>query len=74
MPSDTRTDLYDRHRATMATVLGLDHLPADWNAGITATLVMLAETADLYLDLPLDDVDEPAPVFAPVVTTDGAAP
>lgn len=57
---------YDRHRAAMAPILRLDHLPAEWNVSITGFLVMAAAAADLYLDFPLDDAfDEAAPVFTP---------
>lgn len=68
MPPRSDRDTLDVHRATMMRLLGLEHLPAEWNANITGYLAMASATADLYLDFPLDDVpDEAAPVFTPVV-------
>jgi hypothetical protein len=67
---ESKADRLERHRQAMAAVLGLDHLPAEWNAGVTGYLGMLADTAALYLDFPLDDgFDEPAPVFTPLAVT-----
>lgn len=50
----------------MAAVLGLEHLPDEWNASVTGFLMMAADAARLYVEFPLDDIyDEPAPVFVP---------
>jgi len=44
--------------------MGLAIDPA-WKAAVLANLQRNAEIARLFLDFPLDDAEEPAPVFVP---------
>jgi hypothetical protein len=47
-----------------ARLLGLPILP-EWRATVVGHLVATAAAAELVLAFPLEDHDEPAPVFAP---------
>lgn len=44
--------------------MGLEIDPA-WRQAVLANLARNAEIAKLFLDFPLDDGEEPAPVFVP---------
>ncbi|MBX9925593.1 MAG: DUF4089 domain-containing protein [Hyphomicrobiaceae bacterium] len=62
----SQNDVCESHRAAMAEVLGLNHLPPEWNASVTGYLVMASSAADLFLTFPLDEIfDEAAPIFMP---------
>ena len=50
--------------AAMLPAIGLRIDPA-WKPGIVANFTRTAEIARLFLDFPLDDAEEPAPVFTP---------
>jgi hypothetical protein len=54
----------EAYLAAMLPALGL-WIDPDWKHGIIANLARNAAIARLFLDFPLDDADEPAPVFTP---------
>ena len=64
-----RTQQAAQLMTVMEQVLGLT-LDDDWRPQVVGFLVMAANAADLYVDLPLDEAqDEAAPIFRP-----GSAP
>ncbi len=66
----SKAELFEAHRAAMAEILMLDHLPTAWNGSVTGYLVMASAAADLFVRFPLDDTyDEAAPVFTPQPVT-----
>lgn len=62
--SDPTTTEAEAYLDAALAALGLSIDPA-WKSSVLANLQRNAEVARLFLDFPLDDSEEPAPVFAP---------
>ena len=62
--SDPTTSEAGAYLDAALAVSGLSIDPA-WRSSVLANLQRNAEVARLFLDFPLDDGEEPAPVFAP---------
>jgi hypothetical protein len=54
----------DAHVAHLAAAMGLMIDPA-WQPAVVANVAATARMAALVLDFPLDEAEEPAPVFTP---------
>ncbi len=54
----------EAYLAAMLPAIRLDIDPS-WKPGIVGNLARNAEIARLFLEFPLDDAEEPAPVFTP---------